>query len=128
MAKSVHDNVLDAALNYIKSNGDRLFVCTAQPTTYAEAGTASNLATGTIGTGDYTGPADGTTAGTLGRRLKVNEKASVSITATGTASHVGIGYSASSLLLYVTTCTAQALTSGGTVTVPEWWITIADPT
>jgi hypothetical protein len=33
-----------------------------------------------------------------------------------------------SKLLYVTTCTSQSLTSGGTVTVPAWDIEIADAT
>jgi hypothetical protein len=32
-----------------------------------------------------------------------------------------------SALLYVTTCTSQALTAGNTVTVPAWDIEIADP-
>ena len=35
MAKFVHDDVLDNGLAYLKSNGGRECLCSAQPTTYA---------------------------------------------------------------------------------------------
>jgi hypothetical protein len=37
MAKSVRTAILDLALNQIKNNSNRQVVCSAQPTTYAEA-------------------------------------------------------------------------------------------
>jgi hypothetical protein len=44
----------------------------------------------------------------------------------GTATHVAL--CDATRLLYVTTCTSQALTSGNTVNIPAWDIEIADPT
>jgi hypothetical protein len=74
------------------------------------------------GNGDYT-IADGDTNG---RKLTVLQQTAMSITASGTANHIVLDDGTT--LLYVTTATAQALTSGGTVTVPAWDIEIADPT
>jgi hypothetical protein len=125
MAKSVHDDVLDQSLNYVKTNGTRICVCSTQPTTYTEAITTYKLAIKTISSSDYTGPANGDSSG---RKLTVNQAATITVDATGTASHVAIADATASKLLYVTTCSAQALTSGNTVTVPAWDIEIADPT
>jgi hypothetical protein len=123
MAKSVHDDVLDAALNYVKTNGTRLCVCSTQPTTYTEAITTYKLAIKTISSSDYTGPADGTS----GRKLTVNQEATITVDSSGTAAHIALADSVNSKLLYVTTCTSQVLTAGNTVTVPAWIIQIADP-
>lgn len=125
MAKTVNDDVLDAALNYVKNNGDQLLICNAQPTTYTEAYTTYNLARKTIAGTDYTGPANGDVSG---RKITVNAESAVSVLASGTAIYVAIGKStATSALLYVTTCTSQVLTSGNTVNIPAWDIEILDP-
>lgn len=127
MGKLVHDNVLDAALNYIKNNCDQISVCADTPTTYALATTAGNvrlaLKTGLTST-DYTGPADDTS----GRKLSINQHALISVANSGTATHIALTRSGTSELSYVTTCTAQELTSGNTVTIPSWTISISDPT
>ena len=126
MAKSVHDDVLDSALNYLKNNGDRLCICSAEPTTYTEAITTYKLAITTIDSADYTGPANGDTSG---RKIAVNAQTGITVDSSGNATHVAIAKSvATSTLLYVTTCTSQALTSGNTVNTPAWDIEIADPT
>lgn len=59
MAKIVHDDVLDGALNYVKNNTTRISVCSTQPTTYTEAITTYKLAIKTITGTDFTGPANG---------------------------------------------------------------------
>ena len=127
MAKWASDNVMDAALTYV-DDCTLLTVCSAQPTTYAEASSTYKLAdivlTAGAGNGDYT-LANGDTNG---RKLTVAQQANVDIDSSGTATHVALSISGSSTLVYVTTCTSQALTSGGTVTVPAWDIEIADPT
>lgn len=125
MAKSVHDDVLDAALNYIKNNATRICVCSTQPTTYTEAITTYKLAIKTITSADFTGPSDGDTNG---RKVRSNQHSAITVDASGDAQHVALADSALSKLLYVTTCTLQALTAGNTVTVPVWDIEIADPT
>jgi len=122
MAKWQNDLVLDAALDYIRNNVTQESVCSGQPTTYAEATSSMKLAIKTgLTSGSFTGPANGDTNG---RKLTVNQQASITVDATGDATHVAL--CSGTVLLYVTTCTTQALTSGNSVTVPEWDITIAD--
>lgn len=125
MGKTVHDDVLDAALNYIKNNATRISVCSTEPTTYAEAITTYKLAIKTIAPTDFTGPANGDANG---RKITSNQHAGITVDATGNAEHVALADSVSSKLLYVTTCTLQGLTSGNTVTIPVWDCELADPT
>jgi|SRR5690348_4918536 len=124
MAKSVSSAVLDAALNIIKTGvSNRMVVCSSQPTTYAEL-TTFKLAEAAMVTGDYT-LANGDVSG---RKVTVGAKTGLTITANGTATHVGLGNSTGSTLDLVTTCTSQALNTGGTVDVPSWKYEINQPT
>ena len=130
MAKLVIDACLDAALNYLKTNGTRMCICDSQPTTYSLAVNTSvssgyMLAAVSISSADFTGPADG---GTSGRKITINAQSSISITATGSAAHVAIVDVSSTALLYVTTCTAQSLTATNKVNSPAWVIELRDPT
>jgi hypothetical protein len=126
MAKWCSDTYLDVFLQGI-DDCTLLTVCSAQPTTYAEASSTYKLAdvvmTAGAGNGDYT-IANGDASG---RKLTVLQQTNMDIDSSGTANHVALCISGSSTLVYVTTCTSQALTSGGTVTVPAWDIEIADP-
>jgi len=124
MAKTIADVVLDASLNYVKTNGTRLCVCSSQPATYTEAITTYKLAIKTIASGDYTGPADDTS----GRKLTTNQEAAITVDATGNAQYVAICDATNTALLLVTTCTPQQLTAGNTVTVPAWKYNPQDPT
>ena len=76
--------------------------------------------------GDFT-TANGDTSG---RKVTMGAKSSVLIDTSGTANHVALVRVADSTLIYVTTCTSQALTANGsnTVNFPAWKIEIADPT
>ena len=125
MAKFVHDDVLDGALNIIKNNCTRQVVCSQQPTTYTEANATYALADVTMTSTDFTN-ADGDTSG---RKDTIAAKSGVLIDTTGTATHVALLDVANSKLLYVTTCTSLALTANGsnTVNLPSWKIEIADP-
>jgi cytochrome c-type biogenesis protein CcmH/NrfG len=120
MGKKVDDSVLDGALNVIDANMTALHVNTAEPADRAAAisdslaDVAVDNTDGTLANGD-----------TSGRKITIAQQSNVPIDASGTATHVAI--ISASLLLYVTTCTSQALTSGGTVTIPAWDIEIADP-
>ena len=124
MAKIVHDDVLDGALNIIKNNCTRMTACSAQPTTYTEGNATYALADVTMASGDFTN-ANGDTNG---RKTTVAAKSSILIDGTGTANHIALLDTTNSKLLYVTTCTAQSLTLGNTVNFPVWDIEIADPT
>lgn len=125
MAKTVHDDVLDGALNIIKNNCTRQVACSAQPTTYTEANATYALADVTLATGDFTN-ANGDTSG---RKTTVAAKSAVLIDVTGTATHVALLDVTNSKLLYVTTCTSQAVTANAsnTVNFPAWDIELADP-
>jgi hypothetical protein len=65
---------------------------------------------------------------TNGRKITAAAKSAVPIDVTGTATHVALLTVAGSVVRAVTTCTSQALTSGGTVNIPTWKLEIADPT
>lgn len=125
MAKTVHDDVLDGAFNVIKNNATRQVACSAQPTTYTEGNATYALADVTMAPGDFT-LANGDTSG---RKVTTAAKSSVLIDTTGTATHIALLDVANSKLLFVTTCTSQALTANGsnTVNFPAWDDEIADP-
>lgn len=124
MAKSVHNDVLDGALNVIDANATRMTVCSSEPTTYTEGNATFALADITIDGTDIA-IADGDTSG---RKATIAAQAGVTIDTSGTATHVALLDVANTKLLYVTTCTSQALTAAGTVDFPAWDIEIADPT
>ena len=86
--------------------------------------TTYKLAIKTIVGTDFTGPANGDTSG---RKLTSNQHTGITVDTTGTATHIALADSATSKLLFVTTCTSQALTAGNTVTIPAWDDEIADP-
>lgn len=122
MAKIVHDDVLDGALNIIKNNANLMILCSQQPTTRTEAVTTYALADVAMASGDFTA-ANGDTNG---RKLTVAAKTGVTVDGSGTGTHVALVDG--TRLLYVTTCTSQAVTASNTVNFPAWDIEIADPT
>lgn len=123
MAKSVGQAVLDAALNAIKNGSNRLVVCAGQPTSYADV-TTRRLAEVAIAAGDMTLAAGDVS----GRKVTFAAKAGINITANGTADHIVACNSAASTVDVITTCTSQALNTGGTVDVPAWKYEINNPT
>jgi hypothetical protein len=124
MAKSVHDDVLDAMLAKI-ATANILTVCSAEPTDRTEAVTTYKLADVVLTPGDGNGDFTIDDGDASGRKVTVAEQADIDVDASDDATHVAL--CDGSDLLYVTTCTSQALTSGNTVTVPAWDIEVADP-
>lgn len=121
MPKATPDAILDAMADAIIAAATQLVVCSGEPANYAGIAAVA-LADVVIDSGDFTkGNGD-----TNGRKVTIAQQSSITIDASGTATHVVLA--SGSVLLYVTTCTSQALTSGGTVTVPAWDIEVADPT
>lgn len=123
MAKSIHDDVLDGALNVIKNNCTRMVLCSAEPTSFAEANSTYALGDVTMASGDFT-LANGDTSG---RKVTVSAKSAVPIDATGTGNHIGMLDVANSKLLATTTCAPTAVTSGGTVDISSFKFELADP-
>ena len=124
MSKTVHDDVLDAALQYIEDNCDELVICSAAPTTYAEAHTTYAL--GDKPNPTFTGPANGDASG---RKTTVDAVVGADVDATDTATHVALTDTGNSKLLYVTELAdPQVVTFGNTFSLAAWDIEIADPT
>ena len=119
MARFAHDDVLDALLDEIATS-TTINVCSTQPTNYTEATSTYMLAATAVSSGDFTNADD-----TSGRKLTVSQQTDIDITNTGTAQHIAL--CDATTLLFVTTCTAQGLTSGGTVTIPAFDINVQDP-
>ena len=118
MAKWANTSVLDALLDKV-GTATQLVVTSTQPADRAGALSAA-LATANL-SGAFT-----KAAGTPnGRKTTVAQQSNLSVSASGTATHVCL--IDGTALLYVTTVTSQALTSGNTVTVPAWTITVSDP-
>ncbi len=141
MGKNVHNNVLDAALSFIKTNADKLFVLSSEPTggsAYANmiadkdsSGYRLADSGSLVASSDFTGPADGSVSG---RKLTVSAQSSMSINgiaSSANATEVSLGKISSSassqLVLYTTTCTSQNLSGGNKVNTPSWIIEIRDP-
>lgn len=123
MAKQAPDISIDAYFDFL-DQCDRMYVCSSEPANFA-AIAAATLATATMTPDtDYT-KANGDVSG---RKMTTAAKNGVSVTATGTATHIVLGRTTDSTLRYVTTCTSQALTSGNTVNIPAWKVEVADPT
>lgn len=120
MAKNMTNAMIDGGLTKM-GTCTRITVLSAEPASITDITITYKLASTTLTSGDFT-IADGDVSG---RKSTVAQKTGVSITASGTATHVAIDDGTDWI---VTTCTSQALTSGGTVTIPAWKREIADPT
>ena len=129
MTKAVNNDVLDAALNWVKNNAERISCCSGSPVTYTSAITQGSdmLAITDISGADFTGPADGSPSG---RQLVVGQKANVEVSATGSAQTIHlVDSSGAGKILYTTdVSTQQVVTDGNQMTFNTWTITIQDPT
>ena len=119
MPKFASNDFLDGSL-IVASAATRLVAVNGQPASYAAAN-AGRLAEAALTGGDFA-----LAAGDIsGRKVTVAAKAGLAVIAAGTADHVAL--LDGSRLLYVTTCPAQALVSGGTVSIASWSIEIGAP-
>lgn len=87
----------------------------------------AGLAQASMAGGDFT-QADGDAGDGNGRKVTMAQKTDQAIYYSGSASHVALVKTSTRELQLVTTCTAQTLTNGNTVTFPAWKYQIADPT
>ena len=133
MGKLAPDAMIDAALAYVAAS-DFMSVCQDTPVTYTDAHDhndvggdvlAEHTMTPGSGNGDYLIGND--SGSPYGRKLEMTAQSAISILHSGTATHVALCLISGTTLRYVTTCTSQALTAGGTVDVPLWKIQIGDP-
>jgi hypothetical protein len=127
MGKLIPDAVLDSMLDVIANGVDRIDICKDTPVDYSTATTAGTHSLGSIAVTAGDGNGDWTIANgdTNGRKLTLAQQTGVSITNSGTASHIA-GTDGSSVFYFATTCTGQSVTSGNTATINTFDIELSD--
>jgi hypothetical protein len=128
MAKAAPDTYYDDGSLAQAALADELYVCSAEPTNYADIANVDLV--GPVSLTPGAGGADFTLADgdVSGRKVTVTAQNGASVGTSGTATHVVLATGgATDLLRYVTTCASQALTSGNTANVGAWAIEIEDP-
>jgi hypothetical protein len=117
MAKAILQANQNALLAPIATSTHYTF-CSAQPANFA------GIAAVTLATTTPTFSAIG--AGTPnGRTLTVNAVSGVAVTTAGTVSFLALDDGTN--LQFVDTCTAQAVSAGGTLSAASWLINVSDP-
>lgn len=123
MANFLHDDVFDSGLSQLTSLTENLYVCSSQPTTYAEAQTTYKL--GTKATPTVSSPADRSGGG---REVTVSAITDGTVNTTGTAAYWALtDNSASKLLATGPLSASQSVTSGNPFTLTSFKIGIPDP-
>lgn len=113
MAKYINPNLLDLVFNDIRTNANKMVVCSQQPTDFTSANATYALTSIAMASTDYT-LANGDTSG---RKITVAAKSAVPVTTSGTATHVALVDTVNSILKFVTTTTSTAVAAGGTVDI-----------
>lgn len=119
----LNDEVFDQGLDYADTNGTRIDICSAEPTTYALATTA-----GANSLGNKTGLNTGVTqdGATDGRRVIVPAITDGSVTNTGTATHWALTDGTSVLIATGALTSSQSVTASNTFTLDAISLTIRD--
>ena len=119
----IENPVFDAALQVLIDDGDRLDLCSQEPTNYTEAtstyslGNQTSITIGTIADGDVSG-----------RKVTVSATSGGTIGTTGTATHYAISNVAGTQLLAAgDLTTSQQVVSGNTFTTEAFDIELPDP-
>ena len=120
------DAAMDASLQYLLDNVDRMYLCNAEPTTFLEASDTFRLGVKTSPA--FLGPLDGAVDG---RRIRVDTFSDGVWEITGDATHYALVNEAGGVLLAVEALTtapeAGVATDSWTVSSPIS-ITLRDPT
>lgn len=121
MPKFAATEVLDGSLNVV-STATRMVAINGQPASFAAA-EAGRLAEAPLTSADFTLAAGDVS----GRKVSVAAKSGLAVIAAGTADHVALLDGVNNRLLYVTTCPAQPVVTGGTVSIAGWAVEIGAP-
>lgn len=116
------DTAFDEGLDFIDTNGIRVDICTAEPTTYALAttGGANSLGSAVVNTGaTQDGDVDG-------RKVVVPAIAGASVSDTGLAAFWALTDNSSILIATGALAASQTVTSGNTWDLAAFDITIRD--
>ena len=119
---ALHDDVLDAALNIIKNNTEKLYILKADPGI-----TWSNIATHGLGSKaspTITGPADHTS----GRKITIGAITDGTVSATDVATYFALTDDlATKILASGPLSASQGVTNGNIFTLTEFIVAIPDP-
>ena len=117
----LHDVVLDAALDVIRTNGSKLDICTSEPATYGAIAAAS--------CGNKTGISIGVAGDAAGggREITVSAISDGSCTADATATHFAISDGSANIYATGSLSSSQAVVNGATFSLSSFKITIPDP-
>lgn len=118
----INDYVLDLALAYLDTSGNRLDICSQEPTTYAAA-------TSTYTLGNKTSLSIGSPADRSpnGRKVTVAAISDGTVSGSGTVTHWAISDTSGSRLIATGSLSAsQAVTNGNTFTLAAFDIGIPD--
>lgn len=107
-----NDAMLDAPVNYVKTNGTRLHACSAEPANYAGIA-AVELAAANV---TITGPSDGDTSG----RKCTCPQTVATPGANGTVTHWALSNGSDTLVLAGAYSSSFAVTNGVQVTLPAF--------
>jgi hypothetical protein len=119
----LNDRVLDNGLSVLTSEGNRLDICTTEPTTYTQA-----TSTHTLGNKTSLSIGSPTARTPSGRRVTVAAITDGSVTGTNTATHWAISDTSNSRLLAAgSLSSSQGVTSGNTFTLGAFDIGIPGP-
>ena len=119
----IHDDVQDAALSYLSSNCENLYICSSEPSTFTEAQTTYKL--GTKASPSFTGPAAGDASG---RKITVDAISDGAVSADGSAGYWALtDDSATKLLAAGALASAQNVYNGNTFTLTAFDIELPDP-
>ena len=116
----IADTVFDNGLTVVDTNGTRLDICSAEPTTYAQATSTLTLGNDTVNTG---APTNGATDG---RRVIVPAITAGTVTGTGTAAFWALTNGSNTLYATGSLSASQAVTNGNTFSLDAVSITIRD--
>lgn len=123
MASASSQITLDAFLDKI-ATGNKLIICSAQPTNYTEADSTYNLASIALTGGDFTK----STVNTADRMLTIGAKSGYTVNAEGSGNHGAIVNTIGSELLYVfAASSAKSILTGDPVNSNAMSVTIAQP-
>ena len=113
--------VFDSGLSTLTTNGTRIDICSAEPTTYAEATSTYTLGNSTITIGS---PADRTGGG---REVTVGAVTDANVTGTGNAAYYAITNGSNTLYATGSLSTLQSVATGNTFSLGSFTIGIPDP-
>lgn len=120
---SLNDRVFDNGLTVLDTEANRVYITSAEATTYTQA--SSTYALGNSSTVSISAPQDRTGGG---REVVLSAITDGSVTASGTATHYALVDTVNSRLLATGSLTAsQVVTSGNAFTLSSLTIGIPDP-